>query len=108
MPMPDPTQRLAGIGWRHAHERDLLEARPPLPFIEVHSENFFADGGAPLALLAAAREHYPVSLHGVGLASIRCGCPTMPRSHACQGKVVPRRSTPATCCRSPSRAPAST
>lgn len=59
---------LAGIGWRHAHERELLERRPALPFIEVHSENFFGDGGAPLALLAAAREHYGVSLHGVGLA----------------------------------------
>ena len=58
----------AGIGWRHAHERELLERRPALPFIEVHSENFFGDGGAPLALLAAAREHYGVSLHGVGLA----------------------------------------
>jgi uncharacterized protein (UPF0276 family) len=57
-----------GIGWRHAHERELLERRPDVPFIEVHSENFFADGGAPLALLAAAREHYDVSLHGVGLA----------------------------------------
>ncbi|MEY3253744.1 MAG: hypothetical protein RL227_2717 [Pseudomonadota bacterium] len=56
-----------GIGWRHAHERELLERRPPLPFIEVHSENFFADGGAPLALLAAARERYALSLHGVGL-----------------------------------------
>jgi uncharacterized protein (UPF0276 family) len=67
VPISDPTRRLAGIGWRHAHERDLLETRPPLPFIEVHSENFFADGGAPLALLAAARETYPVSLHGVGL-----------------------------------------
>ncbi|MDH4288495.1 MAG: DUF692 domain-containing protein [Aquincola sp.] len=59
---------LAGIGWRHAHERDLLDRRPVLPFIEVHSENFFGDGGAPLALLAAARERYGVSLHGVGLA----------------------------------------
>lgn len=58
----------AGIGWRHAHERELLERRPAVPFIEVHSENFFAEGGAPLALLAAAREHYDVSLHGVGLA----------------------------------------
>ncbi len=57
-----------GIGWRHAHERDLLERRPALPFIEVHSENFFGDGGAPLALLQRAREHYDVSLHGVGLA----------------------------------------
>ncbi len=68
MPTPQAPRRLAGIGWRHAHERALLDERPPLPFIEVHSENFFADGGAPLALLARAREHYPVSLHGVGLA----------------------------------------
>jgi uncharacterized protein len=59
---------ITGIGWRHAHERDLLEGRPALPFIEVHSENFFADGGAPRALLRRAREHYPVSLHGVGLS----------------------------------------
>jgi hypothetical protein len=56
-----------GIGWRHAHERELLERRPALPFIEVHSENFFGDGGAPHALLAAAREWYELSLHGVGL-----------------------------------------
>ena len=62
------TAGLSGIGWRHAHERELLERLPALPFIEVHSENFFGDGGAPLALLAAAREHYDVSLHGVGLA----------------------------------------
>ncbi|MEO7887343.1 MAG: DUF692 domain-containing protein, partial [Polaromonas sp.] len=30
-------------------------------------ENFFGDGGATLAVLGQAREHYPVSLHGVGL-----------------------------------------
>jgi hypothetical protein len=59
---------ITGIGWRHAHERALLEGRPALPFIEVHSENFFAEGGAARALLRAARETYPVSLHGVGLA----------------------------------------
>ncbi len=59
---------IAGIGWRHAHERALLEGQPELPFIEVHSENFFADGGASLALLHQARQRYEVSLHGVGLA----------------------------------------
>jgi uncharacterized protein len=59
---------ITGIGWRHEHERDLLERRPPLPFIEVHSENFFAEGGAALALLSQARRSYDVSLHGVGLA----------------------------------------
>ena len=57
-----------GIGWRHPHYEALLERRPPLGFIEVHSENFFAAGGAAPAVLAAGREHYAVSLHGVGLS----------------------------------------
>ncbi len=57
-----------GIGWRHPHYRELLETRPELDFIEVHSENFFGQGGAALALLTEARDRYPVSLHGVGLA----------------------------------------
>ena len=64
---------MAGIGWRHPHYGELLERasslqRPALDFIEVHSENFFAEGGAALAMLARGRAHYPVSLHGVGLA----------------------------------------
>ena len=57
-----------GIGWRHPHYGEVLEARPPVDFLEVHSENFFAEGGAALAVLSQARAHYPVSLHGVGLA----------------------------------------
>lgn len=62
-----PLGSAVGIGWRHAHYRDLLETLPPLDFIEVHSENFFAEGGAALAVLRQGRAHYPVSLHGVGL-----------------------------------------
>ncbi|AYQ30420.1 MULTISPECIES: DUF692 domain-containing protein [unclassified Polaromonas] len=61
-------QPACGIGWRHPHYGELLESLPGLDFIEVHSENFFAEGGAALAVLRQAREHYPVSLHGVGLA----------------------------------------
>ena len=57
----------AGIGWRHPHYGEVLEQLPPLDFLEVHSENFFAAGGAALAVLRRAREHYPISLHGVGL-----------------------------------------
>jgi hypothetical protein len=57
-----------GIGWRHPHYAALLEGRPALGFIEVHSENFFGEGGAALAVLQQARAHWPVSLHGVGLA----------------------------------------
>lgn len=57
-----------GIGMRQPHYAALLEAPPPLAFVEVHSENFFADGGAALGVLHEARENWPVSLHGVGLA----------------------------------------
>jgi uncharacterized protein (UPF0276 family) len=63
-----PAQAGAGIGLRQPHYADLFGAPPPLGFVEVHSENFFADGGAALAVLHQARELYPVSLHGVGLA----------------------------------------
>ena len=57
-----------GIGWRHPHYAALLEQRPALGFIEVHSENFFAPGGAALAVLREGRAQHPVSLHGVGLS----------------------------------------
>lgn len=57
----------AGIGWRHPHYAPVLEQLPQVGFLEVHSENFFADGGAALATLAQARSHYNISLHGVGL-----------------------------------------
>lgn len=62
-----PAEALVGIGWRQPHYEALLAQRPDLGFIEVHSENFFADGGATLAVLDAGREAYRVSLHGVGL-----------------------------------------
>jgi uncharacterized protein (UPF0276 family) len=66
--VPDAAPAAVGIGWRHPHYAELLETRPALDFLEVHSENFFADGGAALALLQQARASYALSLHGVGLA----------------------------------------
>lgn len=57
-----------GIGLRQPHYEAFLARRPALGFVEVHSENFFADGGASLAALQRLRERHPVSLHGVGLA----------------------------------------
>ncbi len=63
-----PAAQGVGIGLRQPHYEAVLEGLPPLAFVEVHSENFFADGGAALAVLRQARASYPVSLHGVGLA----------------------------------------
>lgn len=57
-----------GIGLRQPHYRRVLEERPDLGFLEVHSENFFMEGGAGLALLERVRATYLLSLHGVGLS----------------------------------------
>ncbi len=56
----------AGIGLRAPHYREVLQDLPKLGWVEVHNENFFG-GGAPLHTLLKVREHYPVSLHGVGM-----------------------------------------
>jgi uncharacterized protein (UPF0276 family) len=57
---------IAGIGLRAPHYHEVLDSLPKLGWVEVHSENFFG-GGAPLRTLSKVREHYPVSLHGVGM-----------------------------------------
>lgn len=64
--LPDP--RRAGIGLRSDHYRAFADARPALGFIEVHSENYFGDGGQPLDWLLRFRRDYAVSLHGVGMS----------------------------------------
>ena len=62
------TTLLHGIGLRQPHYREFRALRPALGFIEVHSENFFNPHDAAAQVLAAVREDYAVSLHGVGLA----------------------------------------
>jgi hypothetical protein len=57
-----------GIGLRQPHYREVFERLPALAFLEVHSENFFLDGGASMHALERARAAYPISLHGVGLS----------------------------------------
>lgn len=59
---------LIGIGLRHPHYGEVLQGPLPIDWFEVHSENFFFQGGPALDLLLKVRERYPVSLHGVGLS----------------------------------------
>jgi uncharacterized protein (UPF0276 family) len=68
----DPAPRLteqAGIGLRHPHIIELIERPPPgLAWVEVHTENYMADGGPRLRQLELIRERYALSFHGVGLS----------------------------------------
>jgi uncharacterized protein (UPF0276 family) len=58
----------AGIGLRAPHLREVLDRKPAIPWFEIHSENYFADGGPALAALTRIRADYPVAMHGVGLS----------------------------------------
>lgn len=61
-----------GIGLRSEHYQDVLDAAQtgtPLGvgWLEVHPENYFC-GGLNKHFLDQISEHYPLSLHGVGLS----------------------------------------
>lgn len=57
----------AGIGLRAPHVAELLATRPPVPWLEVHAENYMG-GGPRVRDLERVRTDYPVALHGVGLS----------------------------------------
>lgn len=58
----------AGIGLRSKHYAEILSQKPDIKWFEVLSENYFGDGGLPLYHLEQVREHYPITLHGVGMS----------------------------------------
>jgi hypothetical protein len=58
----------AGVGLRAPHLRQVQAERPRVAWFEVHSENYFAEGGPAPATLDRIRGDYPLSLHGVGMS----------------------------------------
>jgi len=58
----------AGIGLRSQHHQDALVNPVRTGWLEVHSENYFGNGGIPLRDLEAIRADYLISLHGVGMS----------------------------------------
>ena len=57
-----------GIGLRSPHIREVLETLPEVPWFEVLMDNHTAKGGRIAHELLAIREHYPFTLHCVGLS----------------------------------------
>ena len=58
---------LIGVGLRHQHFTEALTTPSNIDFVEVHSENFFAQGGATQSVLAQASEKYAISLHSTAM-----------------------------------------
>lgn len=63
-----PVPERSGIGLRAEHYQEILGKLPDIGWLEVHSENYFGDGGRPLFYLEKLAHHYPLSFHGVGLS----------------------------------------
>ncbi|MBG57280.1 MAG: DUF692 domain-containing protein [Porticoccus sp.] len=98
-----------GVGLRSAHYEAAMTPAP-IDFVEVHAENFFAEGGVTHDLLMSLSEHYKISLHGtsLGLGSLqppppshlkkmkrlidRCS-PFLTSDHACFSWSVDGKST---------------
>jgi uncharacterized protein len=62
-----PIPAKAGIGLRFQHHQAVLDARPDVAWMEVHTENYMG-GGSPIHCLEVIRRDIPISLHGVGLS----------------------------------------
>ena len=57
----------AGVGLRSPHIAKVMGTRPPVPWFEVHAENYMG-GGPAVRALEQIRRDYPISIHGVGLS----------------------------------------
>ncbi len=57
-----------GVGYKPQHFSQILEQAKPVAWLEIHAENYMGDGGRPLAQLRHLSEHFPISVHGVGLS----------------------------------------
>ncbi len=57
-----------GVGLRSPHIDEILETQPDVPWFELLADNHMVQGGVILAQVEMIRDHYPVTLHSVGLS----------------------------------------
>lgn len=58
---------LIGVGLRHPHYQEALQGASSIDFVEIHAENYFAEGGIVPELLNDIAAIYPVSLHSTSM-----------------------------------------
>jgi Uncharacterized protein conserved in bacteria len=63
-----PLPARGGIGLKPEYFRQILADTPDIGFFEIHAENYLSDGGPFHQALTTIREHYPLSIHGVGMS----------------------------------------
>lgn len=61
-------QNACGVGLRSAHYNIISTTFPSIAWLEVHSENFLTSNPYVHKILEIVVNHYPISLHSVGLS----------------------------------------
>lgn len=64
--MTDIKNKAMGIGLRSPHYQAVLDTKPDVDFLEIHSENYFNIYSKEYFYLEQIAENYPISFHGVG------------------------------------------
>ncbi|WP_019026512.1 DUF692 domain-containing protein [Colwellia piezophila] len=66
-----------GVGLKHQHFQQFIEDKPDVPWLEVHTENFFSQDSTAAKYLAKISLDYPISAHciGMSLGSAATDCP---------------------------------
>ncbi len=66
---PDhPVAGRAGASFKPEHLAEIASDTAFHGFLEIHAENYMGAGGPPHAALAAIRQRFPLSLHGVTMS----------------------------------------
>ena len=58
----------SGVSLKPQHYQLVLDSLPPVGWFEIHPENYMGKGGPPHKYLREIRDHYPLSMHGVGMS----------------------------------------
>jgi len=65
----------AGVGFKPQHFDAAMRSTSDALWLEVHPENYMAEGGPQLAMLDALARRFPLSLHGVSLSLAAAALP---------------------------------
>ena len=58
----------SGTSLKPNYYQQILSERPHIGFFEIHAENYLSKGGPALYYLDKIRQHYPITVHGVGMS----------------------------------------
>ena len=58
----------SGTSLKPNYYQQILSECPRIGFFEIHAENYLSKGGPALYYLDKIREHYPITVHGVGMS----------------------------------------